>query len=117
MLYAKVDQNGDIVDVATQQSDEYSLLVAPDNPTVAQIIESKLDQRSSQELLDSSDQNMMRVLEDLVDLLSEKRIIQFTELPLAAQKKLLSRKWVRGIHSGQNDSLISENELDDDALI
>ncbi|MFD1384862.1 hypothetical protein ACFQ45_15950 [Rhodanobacter aciditrophus] len=117
MLYAKVNENGDIIDVATQQSDEYTLLVAPDNPVVAQLLEAKLDENSSRELLETSDQDMMRVLEDLIDLLSEKRIIQFTELPLAAQKKLLSRKWVRGIQKGHSDALIIENELDDDALI
>lgn len=117
MLYAKVNENGDIVDVATQQSKDYTLLVAPDNPVVAKLLESKLDENSSRELLDASDQDMMRVLEDLIDLLSEKRIIQFTELPLAAQKKLLSRKWVRGMHKNQSDALIVENELDDDALI
>lgn len=117
MLYAKVNETGEIVDVSTQHSDDYSLLVAPDNPTVARILEAKLDQQASQELLSSSDQEMMRILEDLIDLLTEKRLIQFTELPLAAQKKLLSRKWVRGIHSGNSDHLLGDIPLDDDALI
>jgi hypothetical protein len=64
---------------------------------------------------------MMRILEDLIDLLTEKRLIQFTELPLAAQKKLLGRKWVRGVHSSHDEGLMTENDLvegdDEDSLI
>ncbi|MBM6550448.1 hypothetical protein [Marinomonas ostreistagni] len=117
MLYAKLDENGDILDVATQHSEEYNTLVAPDNPVVANILAQKLDQKSSQDLLHSSDQDMMRVLEDLIDLLAEKRLIQFTELPLAAQKKILSRKWVRNIHNGNNEALILEEFNETDSLI
>ncbi|MEO9654967.1 hypothetical protein [Marinomonas sp.] len=113
MLYAKVNETGDILDVATVQTDEYAILVSPDDPIVALILEDKLNSHSAstQQMLTSSDSEMMRVLEDLVELLVEKRIIQFTELPLPAQKKLLSRKWVRGVHSGQEESLLAEDSF------
>ena len=39
MLYAKVNANGEIIDVATSQSEEYKRLVAPNEPTVASILE------------------------------------------------------------------------------
>jgi hypothetical protein len=123
MLYAKVNENGVIIDVATSQSDEYKLLVAPNEPAVASILEKKFTaaSTSTQEILASSDGEMMRILEDLIDLLTEKRLIQFTELPLAAQKKLLGRKWVRGVHSSHDEGLMTENDLvegdDEDSLI
>lgn len=121
MLYAKVNSEGEIVDVDTSQSTEYSLLVAPNEPTVANILANKLAEKNTdtQQILSSSDSEMMRVLEDLVDLLSEKRLIQFTELPLAAQKKLLGRKWVRGAHNGQDDGLMTDSSINknDDSLI
>ena len=123
MLYAKLNADGVIIDVATSQSDEYKLLVAPNDPTVASILEKKFTSASTstQEILASSDGEMMLILEDLVDLLTEKRLIQFTELPLAAQKKLLGRKWVRGVHSGNDESLMADNEdigdREDDSLI
>lgn len=123
MLYAKLNADGVIIDVATSQSDEYKLLVAPNDPTVASILEKKFTSASTstQEILSSSDGEMMRILEDLVDLLTEKRLIQFTELPLAAQKKLLGRKWVRGVHSHQDEGLMADNEhidgREDDSLI
>ncbi|TYL48181.1 hypothetical protein [Marinomonas sp. IMCC 4694] len=124
MLYAKTNIQGVVIDVSTTHSDEYNLLVAPNDPEVANILAKKFTTAgtSTQDILDNSDSDMMRVLEDLVDLLTEKRLIQFTELPLAAQKKLLGRKWVRGVHNGHDDSLMTNNDrfiegLDEDPLI
>ncbi|KJZ08878.1 MAG: hypothetical protein ACPGUE_17115 [Marinomonas sp.] len=119
MLYAKLDENNNILDVATEPSDEYKTLVSPHDENVIEILEKKIQTHDTQSMLETSDSEMMRVLEDLVNLLTEKRIIQFTELPMAAQKKLLSRKWVRGIHTGNEDSLIGESDLPDnnDSLI
>lgn len=121
MLYAKLNQDGDIIDVATTQSDDYKLLVAPNDPVVAALLETKFKstEANTQDLLSSSDNDMMRIIEDLIDLLSEKRVIQFTELPMAAQKKLLSRKWVRGVHTSADETLIDEefSSSDNDSLI
>lgn len=119
MLYAKLDEHNNIIDVATEPSDEYKSLVSPQDANVMEILERKLNTQDTQNMLETSDSDMMRVLEDLVNLLTEKRLIQFTELPLAAQKKLLSRKWVRGIHTGNDESLIGDSDLpeNNDSLI
>ncbi|MGD9741514.1 MAG: hypothetical protein AB7V53_02675 [Dongiaceae bacterium] len=42
-----------------------------------------------------SDLDMIRVYEDLIDLLLTKRIINLTDFPPAAQEKLLRRKKLR----------------------
>ena len=39
-----------------------------------------------------SDADMVRVLEDLIDVLIERGVIKFTDLPKPAQVKLLQRK-------------------------
>lgn len=120
MLYAKVNEEGKIQDVATEQSDDYKLLVAPDEPAVAAILEKKFSSTTAdtQEMLSNSDSDMLRIIEDLIDLLTEKRLIRFTELPIPAQKKLLSRKWVRNVHNGFDDTLIADEEgIDGDSLI
>jgi hypothetical protein len=59
--------------------------------------------------MDSSDIELIRVLEDLIDLLCEKHIIAFTELPETAQQKLGMRKQVRKNMEGFA-SLIDEDE-------
>ncbi|MCB5162160.1 hypothetical protein [Marinomonas algarum] len=123
MLYAKTDKDGTIIDVATSQSEEYALLVAPNDPHVSEILAKKFvaEGTSTQDILNESDIELMRILEDLVDLLTKKRLIQFTELPAAAQKKLLGRKWVRGVHTGHEEGLIMETDniagIDEDTLI
>ena len=48
------------------------------------------------QLLSLSDIGIIRVLEDLIDLLIRKNIILFTELPEEAQTKIRERKRVRG---------------------
>lgn len=113
MLYAKLDQHGVIIDVSTEQSDDYKKLVAPDDPNVAQILEDKITNTQAKGMLTNSDSDMMRILEDLIDLLTEKRMIQFTELPIAAQKKILSRKWVRGLNASNDEALINDDFPDD----
>ncbi|MBA6414368.1 tryptophan synthase subunit beta like protein [Parahaliea sp. F7430] len=50
---------------------------------------------ASAEQLNRSDQDFVRVLEDLVELLIAKGVILFTELPDSAQQKVLLRQQLR----------------------
>lgn len=45
--------------------------------------------------LEESDQALIRVVDDLVNVLVEHNLIRFTDLPDAAQKKLLERQSLR----------------------
>lgn len=45
--------------------------------------------------LQQSDMRLVRVLEDLIDLLIERDLIRFTDLPLPAQEKLMERRSMR----------------------
>ncbi len=49
---------------------------------------------------DASDADFVRVLEDLIDTLILKNVLHHTELPAAAQHKLLVRKGLRSRISG-----------------
>ena len=53
-------------------------------------------------LLSLSDMGIIRLIEDLVDLLIEKNLILFTELPLHAQKRIHERKQIREIMTSQD---------------
>ena len=64
-------------------------------------------ENENQTFLNQTDIELVRVLEDVVDLLTEKHVILFTELPTAAQNKLLQRKSVR---QNLNDSFIDTEE-------
>lgn len=59
--------------------------------------------------LQQSDLDMVRVLEDLIEVLMSKGVISITDLPQAAQHKLLSRAKARQTLGGLED-LIGDDE-------
>jgi len=65
-------------------------------------------------LLNQTDMGLVRVLEDLIDVLITRGLIQFTDLPQAAQDKLLERRETR---AGMVDRLSLYPRDDDSGLI
>lgn len=59
------------------------------------------------QLLAHSDSSIIRVLEDLIDLLIDKKIILFTDLPKEAQEKIQSRKKLR-TKMGSDDLMVDD---------
>jgi len=53
-------------------------------------------------LLSLSDMGIIRLLEDLIDLLIRKHIISFTELPEQAQERIRERKRLRESMTSQD---------------
>jgi hypothetical protein len=60
---------------------------------------------------DAVDAGFVRVLEDLIDTLISKGVIRHTDLPDAAQKKLLLRKGLRSRISGALDLLGTDERI------
>lgn len=58
-----------------------------------------------------SDAEFVRVLEDLIDTLILKNVIYHTDLPVAAQKKLLARKGLRSRLQGALTLLGNDDRL------
>ncbi len=54
-----------------------------------------LGESSEARLFSQSDEDLVRVLEDLIDVLISKNVFRLTDLPAPAQEKLLSRKRLR----------------------
>lgn len=61
-------------------------------------------------VLDKLDSDMVRVIEDLVDILIDKDVIRFTDLPQPVQNKLLFKKSIRSTLSEDN-SILSNDEV------
>ncbi len=53
------------------------------------------EESSAPDVLSQTDVGLARVLEDLIDVLITRGVIQFTDLPLVAQLKLLERRETR----------------------
>lgn len=94
MPYVFVDENGNIAAVYAEPV-EGAVEVAPDDPALkAFLAQSGLSDEQREQWI-QSDLAMARVLEDLVDVLIEKKVFMFTDLPEGAQKKLLERRGLR----------------------
>lgn len=58
-----------------------------------------------------SDLGFIRVIEDVLDLLIDKNLVSFTELPEKTQEKILKRKDARGRLSGPSDLVVPDEGL------
>jgi hypothetical protein len=92
IIYARKDADGRIVTLSRNPEDRtgpgWSAL-SDDAPEVLDFIE---ELRRPDDVLRDSDLSFVRVLEDVIDLLIERGVIRFTDLPLPAQTKLLQRR-------------------------
>jgi len=62
--------------------------------------------------LSQTDTSLVRVLEDLIDVLITRGVIQFTDLPEAAQAKLLERRETRASLSNRLQLLPTDGDND-----
>ncbi|WP_339899836.1 hypothetical protein [uncultured Gilvimarinus sp.] len=92
-MFVKRDDSGAICAVSHQAIAGVSEPIADDADELANFLYASKPE--AQRKLEQSDLQMARVMEDVVNLLIDKSIIRFTDLPLAAQQKLLSRRQVR----------------------
>ncbi len=92
-MFVRRDSNGDICAVSREMIAEVDEPIAADAEELTQFLQTSKPE--AQRALEQSDLQMARVMEDVVNLLIDKSIIRFTDLPLAAQQKLLGRREVR----------------------
>lgn len=110
MAYIQRNEQGKIIAIFESPNDDATEELALDSAELIDYLTKSND--SSEEakaLLNSSDYSLIRVIEDVVNTLVDKKLILFTDLPLAAQEKLSSRQKVRGHMSGLQN-LMDENE-------
>jgi len=95
MLYIERDNNGHIVGVRTKATANITEQKSIMDEEIMDFLSSSVDTDPWMQLLSLSDIGIIRILEDLVDLLIKKNVIRFTDLPEEAQKKIHDRKQIR----------------------
>ena len=108
MFYVQRDGEGQLTRVEAAPYPEYTEILPADHAQVQEwfaddVVENSLKQ------LKQSDLDMIRVLEDLIDVLTAKGVFNITDLPAGAQAKLLNRSTARKALSSLNN-LIDEEE-------
>lgn len=105
MPYVKRDEQGNIIAVSQAVDAGCPEEVMADDPGLAAFVQGI---GSGISTLEASDLDLIRVLEDVVELLIAKGVILFTELPGTAQQKILRRQRLRA-QVGDLQNLIGED--------
>jgi len=95
MPYVSRDDGGEIIALHQSPPNVDAEWLRGDDPEIQNFLHSGARAEQAKRSLSDSDTEMIRVIEDLVDLLIAKNIITFTDLPSAAQLKLGSRRQMR----------------------
>ncbi len=95
MLYVKRDEEGNIESVHKDPGPGSHEALSEDNPEVKFFMLDDTSRMYAKDRLRDSDMGVARVLEDLIQLLIDKNLIMFTELPDSAQAKIETRQALR----------------------
>ena len=111
MPYITRNNQGEIVELHNSPENGGGNWIEAGDPEVLDFIKRIETREQARQALTSTDNEMMRVVEDLIDILMERQIFIFTELPEAVQAKLNARKQLR------KDMNSLENLINDDDAI
>lgn len=95
MLYVERDKAGTIIALHNKPEKGAREQKSIMDEEILEFLNKNVDTDPWVQLLSLSDIGIIRILEDLIDLLIRKNIIIFTELPEQAQAKIRERKRVR----------------------
>lgn len=95
MPYVARDDQGLITDVQERETEMAYEQVALDDPELLSFLNSGLGESQIRAELEASDLEFIRVIEDVIAVLIDKRVFMLTDLPVAAQNKLSKRYGLR----------------------
>jgi len=116
MVFVQRDADGEVIGVLRRELSDAEAAsglwqaLADADAEVAQFAR-RLGETVESNPLALTDADLARVTEDLIDVLIDRAVIQFTDLPVAAQNKLLQRRQTRASLSRRLDLLGSDDLL------
>lgn len=110
MIYVKKNETGQVTDICFDQKSGFEQASMFDNE-VKNYIQDPNNQEIVKQIISMLDLDMVRITEDLIEVLIEKEIILFTDFPEAVQNKLLFKRLLRQVLSQKdNNSLYNDQE-------
>ncbi len=95
MFYAEKDRNGKIVAIRAEPEHDGGPIEVISQEELLDFLTKSSGTEQYQSLLQGTDRRVIRVLEDLIDVLIAKNIIMLTDLPDDAQQLIGTRKEAR----------------------
>lgn len=91
-MFIQRNREGAIIAVSRVEQPGFTEHLPEDREELTEFI---AETGTSSDLLRQSDADLIRVIEDLIDLLTDKGVFQYTELPTKVQEKLNTRRTLR----------------------
>lgn len=107
-MFVKRDAEGRISAVSREPMAGFDEELEADSTELAAFLEAHGGGESQLQQLTDTDLELVRVIEDLIDLLIDRGVITFTDLPEAAQEKLSKRQSLR--LQGRSLGLLDDDE-------
>jgi hypothetical protein len=97
MPYVQRDAIGHVSAIFHESQPNATELLAKDHPDIQRFFGGILPQipQNNALQLTETDIGLIRVIEDLIDILIDKNVLMFTDLPVEAREKILFRKTTR----------------------
>lgn len=95
MFYAERDKEGRIVAIRKHKESGREDLTPVSEQELQEFLASDHEPGTYEALLEDADKKMIRVLDDLIEVLVRNNVIMLTDLPEEAREKLGTRKDVR----------------------
>ena len=95
MFYAERDEDGVVIAIRRESGGENVDTEPLSGEQLEEFLASEFGRSSYLLLLRAADRNMIRVLDDLIEVLVSKNVIMLTDLPEEAREKLGQRQEVR----------------------
>ena len=110
MPFVKRDAQGQVVALYREKSPDATEYLPPHHDEVRGFVAAAAPARDAEAAFYHSDQSMIRVYEDLLDVLMEKNAIMITDLPEAARTKLMGRKRLRSELTNIGDIISDDSD-------
>jgi len=92
-MFVRRNEEGEIIAVSREATPEIAESLEGDDSSLTELLRGV--EHDGRAALEASDLDVIRVLEDLIEVLISRGLIQFTDLPEAAQSKLMKRRSLR----------------------
>lgn len=110
MPFVSRNQSGAITGVFNKQTPIAQEYLDVDDTELRRYLEEG-ESEETRETLTASDREMARVVEDLIDVLIAKNVLNFTDFPAEAQKKMLLRRSLRRSLSTLNNLVGDDDDI------
>jgi len=111
MPYIKRDDDDQVIAIYAEAHSDDAEFLPTNHQDVIAFLNANASEEHSLQFLSSSDYELVRVLEDLIELLVAKNVVLFTDLPSPAQRKLVQRRRARQNLREENALMVDEDDI------